>query len=777
MGQHVLLNLGQGNWQTGFPSVIAQLWDNDRRPFQFVGSLPAAPQLAAHYQRWQQLYMAIYGSKANWRRRAFDFEFDTDVPTNVSNHEFETLGEVLQTELSQWLMATTFAITIEHHIRTHLLPQHTVRVMLTAHDNGVLQFPWQLWRLFADYPNAELSLSLANYSRSPKRIAATPTGTVRILAVLGNDDGIDIKTDSQILEQLPAAEITLLAQPSLKELQHHLWESSWDILFFAGHSSSQGKGYLQVNPNESLTVEQLRYALGRAIANGLQLAILNSCDGLGLAWKLADLNLPQTIVMREPVPDAIAHRFLKAFLAALASGQCLYRSVREAREKLHGATELGACATWLPVIVQNPAEEPPTWRSLTNEPSAHPLAPPAAPPRRRPPQLDLKRQVLKTLALSAAVLGLRWFGLLQGAEVWAYDTLLQLRPMEIPDSRLVVVTVNEADIQAQTSLERRGSISDVTLEDTLTALASYGPRVIGLDVYRDFAATTPGLAEALAQPNIVGICKSLDSGIDNIGIGPAPELGEFQVGFSDFIEDTDGALRRQLLTLTPEPASPCISRFGFATLLAIHYLESDNIKPDFTPNGNLRLGETVFPRLHKRTGGLQRMDHQGGQVLLNYRALSSPDQIAPKVSLQQLLDGQVNPDSIRDRIVIIGVTATSGDFWATPYGVQAQNKTPGVYLQAQMVSQIVSAVLEDRPLIWVWPQWVEASSIVLAAILGSWLSWRWKSSQLLLSGLLTSVGLIIGAWATLVVGGWLPIVPALLALAGGTLSASAQEQT
>ena len=97
---------------------------------------------------------------------------------------------------------------------------------------SVLRFPWRLWHLFDDYPNAELSLSLPDYSRALKQVQANPVSKVRILAVLGNDAGIDVATDRQMLSQLPEAEVTLLAQPTLSELQHQLWESSWDILFF-----------------------------------------------------------------------------------------------------------------------------------------------------------------------------------------------------------------------------------------------------------------------------------------------------------------------------------------------------------------------------------------------------------------------------------------------------------------------------------------------------------------------------------------------------------------
>ncbi|MGB6016079.1 MAG: CHASE2 domain-containing protein, partial [Nodosilinea sp.] len=722
------------------------------------------PQLATQYQRWQQLYEAIYGSQSRWRRAASPFEFESATVTNVSHHEFAALCTSLHTDLNQWLMAATFA-PIEHRLRTHLAAQAAIQVMLTAHDKSVLRFPWRLWQLFEDYPKAELSLSLPDYRRALKQTQGNPTGAVRILAVLGNDTDIDVETDRQILSQLPHAQVTLLAQPSLRELQRQLWEFSWDILFFAGHSTSHGQGYLQVNRTESLSIEQLKYALGRTIHNGLQLAILNSCDGLGLAWALADLHLPQTIVMREPVPDAIAHQFLKGFLASFANGQSLYSAVREAREKLHGLSELGVCAVWLPVIVQNPAEVPPSWPQLAGRSVKIPT------PMTLPQPTPVWRRVgLSSLAVTVTILALRWAGILQPTELWAYDALMRLRPAEPPDPRLVVVTVDESDIQAQTAADRRGSLADETLLQALTILTDSEPRIIGLDLYRDFPASNPALMAVLTQPNLVGLCKSRDAIAGSIGISPLPELPAAQVGFSDFIEDSDGRVRRQLLTLTPDPVSPCTSPYGFAALIAIRYLQAAGLEPRFTAQGDLQIGEVVLPRLANRTGGLQRMDNGGNQLLLNYRALSAPNQIAVTVSLQQLLSGQVDLERLRDRIVLIGVTAPSGgDYWSTPYGAQAQTRTAGVFMQAQMISQLISAVEDGRPLIRVWPQWAEALCIAVGAIAGSLLAWRWQSARLALACVLTTSALTVVAWATLLTGGWLPLLPTLAAMNSSAL--------
>ena len=190
----------------------------------------------------------------------------------------------------------------------------------------------------------------------------------RILAVLGNCDRINLEPDRRALEQLPDAETVVLVQPTREQLDKQLWdEQGWDILCFCGHSISEAEGsqgIININDTEQLNLDQLKYALKAAIARGLQLAIFNSCDGLGLARQLASLHIPQIIVMREPVPDRVAQVFLENFLAAFSSGKSLYVSVRQSREQLQGLEDRYPYATWFPVICQNSASLPVTWQGL-----------------------------------------------------------------------------------------------------------------------------------------------------------------------------------------------------------------------------------------------------------------------------------------------------------------------------------------------------------------------------------------------------------------------------
>ncbi|NJO31540.1 MAG: myosin kinase [Richelia sp. SL_2_1] len=109
---------------------------------------------------------------------------------------------------------------------------------------------------------------------------------------------------------------------------------------------------------------ELRDSLQTAIQQRLQLAIFNSCDGLGIAAELESLHIPQVIVMREPVPDFVAQEFLKYFLEAFTNGRSLCIAVGYARRQLAMLEDDFPCASWLPVIVQNQLEMPPTWQSL-----------------------------------------------------------------------------------------------------------------------------------------------------------------------------------------------------------------------------------------------------------------------------------------------------------------------------------------------------------------------------------------------------------------------------
>ncbi len=773
MAKLVVFKLGDGSFEQGFPVTLQIGEDGDRPETEVPGKLPPAPEIPQHYNCWRSAYHRL-GLRSRLEANAGQL-------TNISiSEDCVAAVAVLCDSLNAWLHSESFRRPRET-LLANLMPCEEVRVILQTEDRLLQRLPWHLCDLFKPY-KAEIALSAPAYERV-KQVAPTKP-QVRILAILGNSEGIDIQADRAMLENLPNAKVKFLVEPKRQELTDQLWSQGWDILFFAGHSASQTIpqqrlrspdkeiGHIWINQTDSLTIRDLNYALKTAVEHGLKLAIFNSCDGLGLARELGNLQIPQVVVMREPVPDRVAQEFLMCFLKAFAGGESFYLAVREARERLQSIEDQFPCATWLPIIYQNPAEVPPKWKDLRGEESVS-----DRPQQRRPvPTRHIfSKALLASVVITSLVVGVRQLGMLQSLELQAFDHLNQLRPIEGPDPRLLVVSVTEADIQAQNQEMGQGSLSDYSLLRLLLKLEKYQPRAIGLDIYRPLAVQPnyPDLKTDLRQNNsLVAVCKVSDPDTDELGVASPPEIPKERLGFSDVIADNDNnTVRRQILHLTPPLTSRCSTKYAFSLQLALRYLDTKGIKTEVT-EGNLKLGNVVLRRLQSHTGGYKNIDDRGYQLLLNYRPFRSLEDIAPQVTLQDILNDRISPDLVKElknRIVIIGVTAPSAsDYWFTPYNAGQQpfqKQIPGVFLQAQMVSQIISAVLDKRPLLWVWHGWSEVLWIWGWAIVGGFFALRLRSLLYLTIAIALALGTLSSmCFLILLNGGWIPLVPSALVL-------------
>ncbi|MDZ7962482.1 MAG: pentapeptide repeat-containing protein [Aulosira sp. DedQUE10] len=354
----VVLKLGQGNFNTGFPVTLQIGLEGEHPYFESNGKLPPATELALAYNQWQAAYrQSLQGSL---RIKIIETQV-----TNISRrdlfNECDTAAASLKTQVNLWLNSELFR-PIKEQLLEKLNPSDSIQILLQTEDSQLRRIPLHLWTFFERYPKAEMAISSTAYEKREKSKSAK--SHIKILAILGDSSGIDTHKDRVLLEELPDAEVTFLVEPQRQALNDELWLQAWDILFFAGHSSTQPDeeiGSFRINATDSLTIAELKNALTKAIEQGLHLAIFNSCDGLGVAVNLADLHIPQMIFMREPVPDKVAQEFLKNFLTEFSSGKPLYQSLREARSKLQGLENEFAYATWLPVICQNPAEIPLAW--------------------------------------------------------------------------------------------------------------------------------------------------------------------------------------------------------------------------------------------------------------------------------------------------------------------------------------------------------------------------------------------------------------------------------
>ena len=370
---------------------------------------------------------------------------------------------------------------------------------------------------------------------------------------------------------------------------------------------------------------------------------------------------------------------------------------------------------------------------------------------------------LASVACSVSLLAVRHLGGLQHLELMAYDQMVLRRADFGPDPRLLVVGITEEDIQRL----QQSTLSDQVVAQMLEKLQQYQPAVIGLDVFRDIPQEkgAPALKAQLQKPNTIAIAKMGTSGTGTLEVPPPPNVPVERIGFNDILQDPDGVVRRSLLfsNLTPDT-----TLFSFAMQLAMQYLAAKGQEPNNSPNNpnSIRWGMAVFLPLEENSGGYQRIDAKGYQLVLNYR---SPSHVARTVSLRQVLSGWLDPSWVKDKIVLIGYTAPSRrDLFLTPYS-PANRKEPkmaGVLVHAHIVSQILSAVLGERPLFRFWPEWGEVLWVALWAAVGGTLGWWGRHPAVLALSGTAMLGVLVGSCFYLLTRAvWVPVATPALSLA------------
>ncbi|HBB33669.1 MAG TPA: adenylate/guanylate cyclase domain-containing protein [Cyanobacteria bacterium UBA8803] len=370
-----------------------------------------------------------------------------------------------------------------------------------------------------------------------------------------------------------------------------------------------------------------------------------------------------------------------------------------------------------------------------------------------------------TIAVALPLLGMRHLGGLEPLEIAAFDQLVRLKPAEPnSDPRILVVEIGERDIDKQ----KRWPISDRVVAQVLSKLQAAKPAVIGLDLYRNLPVE-PGqkeLAAQLAQPNAIAI-QNIDT---RTGTAAPPKVPPERIGFNDVAIDWDNVVRRNVLFAETETDV----LYSFSLRLALAYLEPRGIALQESASypGAPQLSKAVFLPLTETSGGYQKVEAAGYQILLNYR---SPNHIAKQVSFSDILDGKVDPSWVKDKIVLIGSTAPSlKDIFATPYSpsLRENSKMPGVLLHAQMVSQLLDAATGKRPLFWFWSDSIEILWIVGWIFMGSLVGRITSHPVALITGTATSLLVLSGSCFYLfTTNGWVPLAtPALgFVLAAGTI--------
>ncbi len=378
------------------------------------------------------------------------------------------------------------------------------------------------------------------------------------------------------------------------------------------------------------------------------------------------------------------------------------------------------------------------------------------------------------VAIISIIIVLRLLGAFQFLELLTLDDFQQVHLRESPDSRVALVGIDESYFSKGDS----ASLEYSDLTALLNKILSGNPAVVGVDLVED---DLNGIGKDLLlnlfteDERLIAVEKIWTPTIAPIE-GLSDKVLEERTGFNDISLDSDDHVRRMFLGWTPT-GRPFVK--SFALMLAEKYLKS--IRGTEIENGirdpyAMRFGNVEIPRLSPFSGGYRNESSiYGIQTLVNFRTgfnlLRQRKRPFEIILASELIQNELDKESINEKIVIIGTLSPSNvsTFSSViPSSLTYNEKlATGLELQAHAVSQITSAVIDQRPLIRPLYLPLEYALIVAFGFIGIRIKRRHKSTLRSLL-YLSAVSLLFTSISYLsfcLVGLWLPIVPVLLALA------------
>lgn len=358
---------------------------------------------------------------------------------------------------------------------------------------------------------------------------------------------------------------------------------------------------------------------------------------------------------------------------------------------------------------------------------------------------------LITLAVASGVLAARENGVFKQPELWVYDSLMRSHLNEPPDRRIVIVEISEADIQ-----KLRWPFSDRIFAKLINQIAIAKPAAIAIDKYLDIPVLE-GRAELVAAiknaGNVIN-AKFIATVAGRSGVDPASDLEPIsRYGYVNLPIDKGAIVRR---------AAIVGDTGSFALEIANLYLQKlHNKQIEFNPTAiQFKAGNQVIPRLTANYGAYRQQDDSGYQMMIRYRGNV---RFFEHIQVSDVLDGKVASEKLRDRIVMIGVTAQSlKDSYPVPVTVD-DDVMYGLEIHANIVSQLISATLDNRPFIQVWSNDLENLWILIWILVGggiaTFIPSAFKNMGLFVILVSSLIGFSYFAFAQFL---WTPLFPALI---------------
>ena len=301
-------------------------------------------------------------------------------------------------------------------------------------------------------------------------------------------------------------------------------------------------------------------------------------------------------------------------------------------------------------------------------------------------------------------------GLLERAELYAYDGFFKVRGARPAPQDIVVVAVDDRSI-AEIGLWPWPRRVHAALLERLS-----GARVVGFDVLFDTPGTPEDnafLAKAVKKHGRV-VLAAMFSFEERGGIlyqvphFPVRELSAAArgIGFVNTPEDPDGVVRSVVLQDTNTFGRP-FPAFGLAVWLAEEGLSPDALALRPAPGGrfDLEAGGRVVPLDAKN------------RLLLDFWG---PGGTFATYSCADVLAGRVDPAEFAGKTVLVGVTTAAGhDYKSTPFArgnlvLSGALPSPGVEIHASAL-----ATLHEKSWYTQAPAYANAAFLVLAGILAA----------------------------------------------------------
>jgi hypothetical protein len=652
---------------------------------QLVATLTDSPALAERYQDWRQIYLSFYKTAEiplfptapiDPSLRGRIIIGGQIVPAAVDWHTKLVEAETkLLNEFYRWLRGAGL-----FEIRAMLARASQVSdrldLLLTCTAIDLARLPWETWEIGADFA----ATGAIRIVRTPATIrsdatfpARQPRGRARILAILGDDTGLNFQTDREAVRSLAAvAEVTFVGwQPgqTATEVKTQIRDAiaaqpGWDVLFFAGHSNEAETtgGELAIAPNVSITIRDIAPQLTAARERGLQVAIFNSCSGLSIAEFLIDLGFSQVAVMREPIHNRVAQEFLVQFLRGLANQQDVHESLLSARRFLRLEKNLTYPSAYLvPSLFCHP--NAPLFRLASGW-----------------KQWAQRFQSLLPSRLEAIALSLGIALSLSPAQAFLLNTRLWTQavyrdftnqvPARVEPPPVALIQIDTASI-SRDRLSKLQPIDRRYLAKLLDRLTQLNASVIGIDFVLDTpqpedAVLQKAIQAAIAQPQTwLVFGAALDDQATEVGIHQTQIASPAWSLQANIDADPE-------YVMLPYPDEDCRQICPFTYLLSLVHTaqlhSSDLPQPTLDPTANLRsqllnaidAQHPLNPRLaairqlHLAPISVWVYDRFGQHWLEPIVDYSIPsDRVYERFSAWQLLDANQPPTNFSGQIVII----------------------------------------------------------------------------------------------------------------------------